>query len=100
MGLMDWLARELADHWLSCLLLALALALGAVSAGSRGRRGTWSLQLLLMASGLAILALGSFAIPSAWAWWLTSIPLSVLLAMLVIVLLTGRWSALLAWSLV
>ncbi|HEV3263832.1 MAG TPA: VWA domain-containing protein [Gemmataceae bacterium] len=93
----------LASHWFGLFLLAAALASGLLLVGRR-RRGTVPLALLVVTIALVLAGLGGLIstlvdefhlqeTPAAWAWWVTIAALTVLSGMLVILLLSGWWSA-------
>ena len=86
------------EHWFSLLFLAIALVLGACLILVRLRRREWSLLLLLVGSGFALAGTGGLALPFAWGLWLTGAMLALLVAMLLIVILSGGWSARLGYA--
>ncbi|MBV9123271.1 MAG: hypothetical protein JO112_07940, partial [Planctomycetes bacterium] len=105
---MDLLLQFLIHHSFGLLLLAAALVLGLVLL-LRLRRGRWSLALLLLSTSCTLMGLGGLAGPgwvalhfpgnwSLWAGWLVGSALAALFVMLVVVVLTGHWSARLGFT--
>jgi uncharacterized membrane protein len=86
------------SHWFSLVLVAAALGIGAATLWVRRRRQTWSLPHILGASALALLAAGGLALPSDWGLWLGGAALTTLFVMLLIVILSGSWSAPLGYA--
>jgi uncharacterized membrane protein len=88
----------LAGHWLSMLLLVIALVLGTLLLIARRRSADWSLPLLLSGSAFALLAAGGLALSLDWALWLAGAMLAILFVMLLVVITTGSWSAPLGYA--
>src|SRR5947209_2656579 len=86
------------DHWVTVLLLATALVLGAALLHVWRRRREWSLALLMSASALALLGVGGLVLPAGWALWLAVAMLAFLFIMLLVVITTGAWSAILGYT--
>jgi uncharacterized membrane protein len=88
----------LAEHWFSFLLLAIAVVLGVSLLNVWRRRGEWSLLLLLTGSAVALLSVGGLALPATWGVWLAGAALALLFVMLLLVIITGSWSAPLGYA--
>jgi uncharacterized membrane protein len=88
----------LADNWLSVLLLALALGLGAVAVFLHRRRPVWSLPLLHFGALFALLGLGGLLFAPNLAVWFTVGAAVLLLCMLVGLLAAGWWNAYLGYA--
>src|SRR5437899_1678505 len=100
--------RLLGTTWFSLLILAVAAALAVRLLIVWQRRRTAPLSLLLPASALGLVGLGGILAPflirfnvvetSAWAWWMAGGVAVVLFGMLLVVVMTGRWSAILGYT--
>jgi uncharacterized membrane protein len=99
----------LTDHWLTLALLSAAAVLGFVLVIRWQRRRAVARALAHTAATFALLAVGGLIAawvtagrelhhPAAWAWWVAGSAFAVLVAMLVTVLLTGRWWAPLGYA--
>src|SRR5436309_3236821 len=93
-GALDFLS----EHWFSVLLLASALILGAALLNVWRRRREWSRTLLLSASAFAFLGVGGLVLPAGWGLWLVVAMLVLLFIMLLVVITTGSWSAILGYT--
>jgi uncharacterized membrane protein len=107
---MDRASYLLSAYWFSGLLLAVALALGLWLFLAWRRRHALSFPLLLSASAFGLAGAGGLISalvewgkfleePAAWAWWTAGAALAALFAMLLLVLISGRWSAWLGYAL-
>src|SRR5215831_9075259 len=83
----------LTANWFSLFLFVLALTSGAMLLFLRQRRRNWSLGLILLGSLLAAAAVGGLVLPFEWGLWLSAAVLGVLFIMLLVVIITGAWSA-------
>jgi uncharacterized membrane protein len=93
---MDSVRYFLSDYWLVTLLGALALVLGGVLVLRRQRGQRPSRLLVVAAPVVGLLALGGWIVPPLWAWWATALALCVLIGMILVLVTTGRWSAIAA----
>src|SRR5262249_16815815 len=90
---MDGIRFFLATHWLAIALFGVGLAPGGGAWQTWRRRGAWPTTLVLLAGSVSLLAVGSLAIPSTRAAWLAGLAFVALFAALLVVVVTGRWSA-------
>ncbi len=107
---MERLTALLGTYWLCVLLLIVAAWIG-VRVYRRLQSGAdISRPLAGFAIALALLAIGALIPPllgrlqlltdaTAWAWWLAAAPLAGLFVALLVLILSGRWSAKLACGL-
>jgi uncharacterized membrane protein len=86
------------SHWISIVLLAVAVGLGTALLLRYLRQHSWSLALILVGSSLALIALGGLALPFEPALWLGAAALGVGVVMLCVVITTGSWYAPLGYS--
>jgi uncharacterized membrane protein len=87
-----------ANHWFAFLLLVLAGGLGVGALVLWQRRNTWSPGLLLPAAALALMGIGGLTLPPSWGLGIGLGALAVLFAMVLIVVVTSRWWALLGFA--
>jgi uncharacterized membrane protein len=96
----------LTAHWFSLVLLAGALALGGAVLVLRRRRKVWSMPLLLAGAAVALMGAGGLAsgfestvdiggwtFSLQWTLGLGLAALAVFFGMLLVVIITGAWSA-------
>src|SRR5262249_513419 len=89
----------LTTHWFAGLLLAIAFALGVALLSVRRQRAAWPLSLVLPGVATLLMGLGGLVLPATGgAALLTVAALGVLVFLLVIVVLTGRWWAPLGYT--
>src|SRR5262245_922589 len=99
-----------ATYWLSGVLLVAALAIGALLYRTWRRRGAAPSALALPGAVAALVGLGGLIPPLVvklglledplpWAWGLAGLALGGLFVMLIVVITTGRWLAILAYAL-
>src|SRR3954471_1990153 len=99
---MDRLSSILGVYWLCLLLLAAAAYFGVCFYRLR-RAGTFSWPLAGAAGALGVVAPGGLLPPllarlqitddpTTWAAWVAAVPLAGLFVMLLVVIVSGRWS--------
>jgi uncharacterized membrane protein len=86
----------LATHWFAGVLVVLALLPGGLLLVLRQQRGNWPLGLLLLTALLGLAGVGGFLLPPWLGLIVALAALGVLLAMFLVLLLTGAWWAPLA----
>src|SRR5436305_973541 len=101
---MDRLRYFFADYWFSLFLLVAALGVGAILYRRRQRTGELSFLLVAVGAALALPGLGGLLFPllsrldiadnpATWAWWLAGLAGAGLFGMALVLILSGRWSA-------
>src|SRR5262249_44377401 len=90
---MDSLRQFLLPHWFGVLLLIAGLVQGLLLLLGWQRRKVWSLPLFLVGSGCALAGLGGLLLPWDTALWVAGLALFALFVMLLVVIVTGNWSA-------
>src|SRR5579871_1483942 len=98
MNTMNGASEFFAEHWFSILLLAIALVLGASLLNVWRRRREWSWPLMLTGSAFSLLGVGGLTLQTEWGLWLSGAMLAVLFIMVLLVITTGSWSALLGYG--
>jgi len=96
---MDNLRDFLIIHWFDGLLVVLALGFGFFFGQRWRRKQIRSKVLLLLAAAFGLCGLGGLIVPSPWALWGGAAALAGLFFAILVVLLTGYWSAILGYTL-
>lgn len=91
---LDWLTLR----WCGAAALAVGLMLALVLLVVRFRRGHWSLPLLTIAAGLALLGIGGLAMPTSIGMWVTIAAVCLLVGLGLWLIMTGQWWAPAAWA--
>jgi uncharacterized membrane protein len=85
-------------HSLASVLVAAGVVLTALLLVRRFRRKHWSLAFLYFSAAALLLGVGGFFLATSdWTPWLAAGAAAWLFAMLAVVVLTGKWSATLAY---
>jgi uncharacterized membrane protein len=96
---MNQATEFLTGNWFSLVLLLLSLGTGGALLQVRRRRQSWSIGLLLLGATLGLMGLGGLSLPFEWALWVGGVSLAVLFGMLLVVIVSGSWSAVLGYIL-
>jgi uncharacterized membrane protein len=87
-----------AVYWFADLFLAVALLLGVLLLLRRRRQGTWPPGLAVAVAAFTLAGVGGLALPFWWGLGVVSGALALLAGMIVVLLLSGSWSAYLGWA--
>src|SRR5207244_8047700 len=87
-----------ADHWFAFVLLGGAACLGVWLIASWQRQKAWSRPIVLPAAAFALAGIGGLALAPSWGLWIGLGALAVLFTMALIVVVTSRWWAPVAFA--
>src|SRR5262245_41647954 len=90
---MERLSHLLGVHWFGVLLVAVGLVLGGFLLATWLRRKTWSLPLLLTGAAALLVGLGTLTLPTEIGLWVGGAAFVALFGMLLVLIITGNWSA-------
>ncbi|HEV3204594.1 MAG TPA: VWA domain-containing protein [Gemmataceae bacterium] len=96
---MDNLRDLLSIHWFDSLLVVLALVFGYLFVRRWQTKQSWSHHYLLAAGACGLFGLGGLVVPFPWALWVLIAALVGWFGAILVVLMTGHWSASLGYTL-
>jgi uncharacterized membrane protein len=96
---MNDLSQYLTGHWLSVVLLVLALLCGAVVLWKRLRGASWPWGWSSLGVILGLLGIGGMALPYEIALWMGAGVLGAFFLAALVLIITGEWFAPLGWGL-
>jgi uncharacterized membrane protein len=96
---MNPIPEYLASHWLSVVLIAMALLAAAVALTLKQRRGAWPWGWIASVLIVALIGIGGLALPFEIAFWIGAGVLAAIFLAALVLIISGAWYAPLGFGL-